>query len=55
MNKMPWDVVVNDIPYQVVEIEGYVHTLGPRNSENNLWMYPRSEDPTYENLVEFSC
>lgn len=52
---MPWDVEINSIPYQVVKIEGYVHSIGGRHGENNLWMYPRNEDPTYENLIEFQC
>lgn len=55
INKLPWDVVINNIPYQVVEIEGYVHTIGGSREENNLWMYPRNGEPTYETLIEYQC
>ena len=55
MSKMPWDVEVKGIPYQVVRIEGYVHSIGGRWGENNLWMYPRNENPTYETLIEYHC
>jgi hypothetical protein len=53
INKLDWDVVVNNEPFQVVVINDYVHTIGGRHGENNLWMYPRYEEPTYENLVEY--
>jgi hypothetical protein len=53
MHKMDWDVVVNNKPYQVVLIEDYIHIIGGRHGVNNLWMYPRYEEPTYENLVEY--
>lgn len=52
---MPWDVVLYDKPYQVVRIKGYVHSIGGRHGENDLWMYPRNELPTYENLIEYQC
>ena len=55
MSKMPWDVVLHDVPYQVVRIEGYVHSIGGRHVENNLWMYPRNGNPTYETLIEYQC
>lgn len=55
MYKMPWDVEIKGIPYQVVKIEGYIHTLGGKQGENDLWMYPRNENPTCENLIEFQC
>lgn len=55
MSSFGWDVVVNGTPYQVVRIDGYVHTLGGVRGVNDLWMYPRFEEPTYDNLVEFSC
>lgn len=54
MSKYNWDTVVYGKPYQVVKIEGYVHTIGGYWKENNLWMYPRYEEPTYENLIEYS-
>ena len=55
MSKIPWDIEINGIPYQVVRIEGYVHSIGGRHGENNLWMYPRNSNPTYETLIEYQC
>ena len=52
---MDWDVVINGIPHYVVRIEGYVHTIGGRYGENDLWAYPRDKAPTYDTLVEFGC
>lgn len=52
---MDWDVVINGVPHYVVRIEGYVHTIGGRYGENDLWAYPRDKVPTYETLVEFGC
>lgn len=53
MRKLDWDVVMNGKPFQVVMIEGYVHTIGGKWGDNNLWAYPRDEEPTYENLIEY--
>lgn len=53
MRKVDWDVVMNGKPFQVVRIEGYVHTIGGKYGDNNLWAYPRDEEPSYENLIEF--
>lgn len=55
MFKFSWDVVLNGVPYQVVQIEGYVHSIGGRWGENDLWMYPRNETPSYENIIEYQC
>ena len=57
ISKFDWDVVVGrtyKIPYQVVRIEGYIHTMGGKWGINDLWMYPRREEPSYENLIEFN-
>ena len=51
----PWDVEVNGVPYQVARLEGFVHSIGGRRGENDLWMWPRGEEPMYENLLEFQC
>ena len=34
--KIDWDVVVRDRSYQVVRIDGYVHTIGGKYGENNI-------------------
>ena len=55
MSKMPWDVEINGVPYQVVRIEGYVHSIGGRHGENNLWMYPRNGNYTRTKWDEIEC
>lgn len=52
---LDWDVVIHDIPYYVVRIDGFVHTIGGKMGENDWWAYPRDQQPCYENLIEFSC
>lgn len=51
---LDWDLEIKGTPYYVVRLEGFVHTIGGKWGENNLWAYPRNEEPSYENLVEFS-
>lgn len=53
MYQMKWDTVINGKPYFVVRIPGYVHTIGGRYNNNDLWAYPRDEKPSCENLVQF--
>ena len=53
MRQMNWDTVINEKPYFVVLIEGYIHTIGGKYGNNNLWAYPRNEKPSCENLVQF--
>lgn len=52
---LPWDVVIHNRPYYVIDVPGYVHTIGGRWGENSYWAYPRDEQPSYDNLIEFSC
>lgn len=54
LTPLDWDVVIHGRPYYVVRIEGYVHSIGGRWSENDFWAYPRDEKPCYDNLIEFS-
>ena len=57
MKKLDWDVVVRSVPYQIVRIEGYVHTIGGHldwGNGNDFWAYPLGEEPSYENLIEFN-
>ena len=53
MRQMNWDTVINEKSYFVVSIEDYIHTIGGKYGNNNLWAYPRSEKPSCENLVQF--
>lgn len=55
LHLLNWDVYINDRPYYVVKIDGYVHTIGGKYGENCYWAYPRDEEPCYENLIEFNC
>lgn len=55
LRHMDWDVVISGIPYYVVKIPGYIHTIGGRYGENDLWAYPRDKAPTHETLIEFDC
>lgn len=55
-HKLDWDVEVKGIAYQVVRIDGYVHTIGGHldwGDGNNFWAHPLYEEMKYENLVEF--
>ena len=52
---MDWDVIIDGIPHFVVKVEGYVHTIGGRYGNNDLWAYPRDKTPCYETLIEFDC
>lgn len=51
---LDWDLEIKGRPYHVVRLDGYVHTIGGHWGVNNLWAYPRDEEPCYENLIEFN-
>lgn len=56
-HKLDWDVVVKGVPYQIIRVEGFVHTIGGRldyGDGNNFWAYPLNETLNYENLIEFN-
>lgn len=53
IRQMCWDTVINGKPYFVVRIVGYVHTIGGKYNNNDLWAYPRDEKLNCENLVQF--
>lgn len=55
IKKLPWDIVVHNIPYYVAHFEGYVHSIGGKWGDNDMWAWPRNMNPTYENLVEFDA
>jgi hypothetical protein len=48
-----WDLVIKDRPYYVCRLEGYIHRIGGHYNNNDLWCYPRDEQPTVDNLLEF--
>lgn len=55
--KMNWDVWVNNTPYQVIDVKGFVHTIGghlDNGRGNSFWAYPLNEELSYSNLIEFN-
>lgn len=54
MHGYDWDLVVNGRKYQVVRIDGYVHTVNSTRGDNDLWAYPRNETPSHRNLLPFN-
>lgn len=50
-----WDLVIHGNLYYAVKIPGYIHTIGGRWGDNDIWAYPRDEEPSYKNLVEFDA
>ena len=55
MERKTWDAEIGGVPYQVVRIRGYVHTLGGRYGACDLWAYPRAEAPSFKNLIQFNA
>ena len=56
-NKLDWDVEVKGIPYQIIRVEGFIHTIGGHldwGDGNNFWAYPLNEEMMFENLIEFN-
>jgi hypothetical protein len=55
--EMPWDVVVNTTPYQVIKAAGFVHTIGGKldwGDGNDFWAYPADEQMSFNNLIPFN-
>ena len=50
-----WDADIGGVPYQVIRIKGYVHTLGGRYGQCDLWAYPRAEKMSVKNLIQFNA
>ncbi len=51
-----WDVVIKGRAYQVIDVPGFVHTIGGRldhGSGNSYWAYPLGEEIRADNLIEF--
>lgn len=54
--KLDWDVEVNGVPFQVIKVPGFVHTIGGHldfGEGNCFWAYPLNKELTADNLVEF--
>jgi hypothetical protein len=54
MYKMNWDTLIYNDLYDVYRVEGYIHSIGGRMGENDLWACKRGEIPTYQNMLQFS-
>ena len=55
LTPMDWDVEINERPYYVAHIPGYVHTLRGWGEPIDLWAWPRGETPSYDNLLTYDC
>lgn len=55
MEKKNWDTDIGGVPYQVVKIRGYVHTVGGKYGSCDLWAYPMNEEPTFKNMLRFNA
>lgn len=53
IEEKPWDLVLDGKEYKVIRIKGYIHTKGV-GYENDLYAYPRGEEPNYNNLVKYN-
>jgi hypothetical protein len=56
ISRYDWDVVMgknHDILLQVGRLGGYIHTIGGKWGDNDLYCWPRGEEPTYENVTPF--
>lgn len=54
MTELDWDLNVKGENYKCFRIPGYIHTIGGRYHENDLWACPRNEEPTVKNLIQFN-
>jgi len=50
-----WDLEIGGNPYDVYNVEGYVHTIGGKWGENSYWACPAGEQPTHKNLIQFEA
>lgn len=50
---LDWDVVVEGIQYRVYRVPGYVHTIGGRWGDNDLYACIRNTQPHAETLIPF--
>ena len=53
MTRFDWDVIINGVPYYVVKIEGFYHSISSNEFIDQLWAYPRNQQPTYDNLIHY--
>jgi hypothetical protein len=52
IRQLGWDIEIDGRPYYACFIDDYVHSIGGHWGENNIWGYPRDEEPSYDNLIE---
>ena len=53
LTPLRWDVVVRGRPFYVARVPGYVHCIKGYGEPIDLWAWPRDEEPSYENMVEY--
>lgn len=54
IREYPWDVEISGCPFKIVDVEGYVHTIGGMYGHNSYWVCPRDEEPSGKNLIEWN-
>jgi len=54
INRLEWDVVVNDEEYYVYHCPGFIHSIGGKRGYNDYWCCLRKENPSFETLREFN-
>ena len=53
LKPLDWDLVIHDVPYFVYRVDGYYHSLGGRNNNNDNYCCSRSEIPSKDTLIEY--
>lgn len=48
-----WDIEIGREPYYVARFNGYVHSIGGKMGVNDYYCWPRDEEPSVDNLVEY--
>jgi hypothetical protein len=51
--KYNWDLVINGKPYDIWRLDGFIHLIGGKYGNNDLWCCPADEEPSFENLIGF--
>ena len=54
IQKYNWDIDVKGFKYHVCRVPEYYHSIGGKYGNNNLWCYPREEEPSFNNLLQFN-
>lgn len=50
---LPWDIVIEDTPYTIAHLEGFVHSFDKFWGNNDVWAWPRLSMPSWQNLIPY--